>query len=146
MVRSRLWAGVVSIALIALTLSPVLRDPNDDGYPLSTYPMFAWRRPTTMTMSYPVGVTATGRVYLTPRIVGSGEVLQARAIVERSVGKGGAELRALCDRIASRVAVLDDYRDVTQIRIVTGTHDAVEFLVRDKLGREIERARCEVRR
>jgi hypothetical protein len=29
---------------------------------------------------------------------------------------------------------------------VSGTHDAVEFLVRDQIGREVERARCVVKR
>ena len=48
--------------------------------------------------------------------------------------------------IAGRVGLLADYRDVVSIRIVTGTHDAVDFLVRDLRGGEQERTRCEVRR
>ncbi len=138
--------AVISFVLIGATLSPLAREPADDGFPLSTYPMFAWRRPTKLTMSYPLGVTAQGPRYLSPGIVGSFEVLQARAIVERAVAKGGKELAMLCERIATRVATTPRFADVTAIRIVTGNHEAVEFLVRDAAGIEYERARCEVKR
>jgi hypothetical protein len=144
---SRVYAAVVSIALIAATLSPLLRKPVDDSYPLSTYPMFAWKRPTQLAMSYPIGETAGGeRRYLAPYIVGTGEVLQARAIVERAVAKGGTELKDFCARVAARVAAAPDFRDVVRIRVMSGTHESIDFLVRHKLGVEYERTRCEVRR
>lgn len=143
---NRALAAVASVVLIGATLSPLVRDPGDDGFPLSTYPMFAWKRPTQLTMAYPVGDTPTGRRYLTPRIIGSGEVLQARAIVERAVATGGREPKLLCERIAANVAKLPAYADVTRIRILSGTHESIDFLVRGKLGPEYERATCEVRR
>ncbi|MBA3500425.1 MAG: hypothetical protein M4D80_33740 [Myxococcota bacterium] len=144
---NRVAAAVVSIALIGATLSPLLRKPIDDSYPLSTYPMFAWKRPTKLTMSYAIGETAAGeRRYLVPRVLGSGEVLQARAIVERAVRKGGTELAAFCQRIAANVAQLDRFDDVARIRVMSGTHDSIEFLMEDKLGSEFERAKCEVKR
>lgn len=145
--RSRAFALLVSGVLIAAALSPVLRKPIDDGFPLSTYPMFAWARPTTLTMSYPLGVTAAGgRRYLSPVLIGSLEVLQAMTIVQRAAERGQAGLRALCEDIARRVAARSAYGDVVAIRIVQGSHDAVEFLVRDRIGPEAEQARCEVRR
>jgi hypothetical protein len=143
---NRVPAAVLSILLIGATLSPLVRNPNDDSYPLSTYPMFSWRRPTQLSMSYPIGDTPTGRRYLTPRIIGSGEVLQARAIVERAVSRGGTELRTLCERIAATVATVPRFSDVTQIRIMSGTHESIDFLVRDKLGPETERFHCPVKR
>jgi hypothetical protein len=144
---SRASALVVSIALIGATLSPLLRRPAEDGFPLSTYPMFARPRPRQLTMSYPLGVTAGGgRRYLSPALVGSAEVLQALAIVERAVARGGAAVLVLCEAIARRVAASPAHRDVAAIRLVTGTHDAVELLVRDRLGAEVERGRCDVRR
>ena len=144
---NRTAAAVVSIAMIVATLSPLVRDPNDDGFPLSTYPMFAWKRPTKLTMSYAIGETQTGeRRYLTPRIVGSGEVLQARAIVERAVRAGPAEASALCRKVATNVTRVPRYADVARIRVMTGSHDSIEFLVDGKLGSEIERTKCEVRR
>ena len=142
---NRVAAAVVSIALIAATASPVLRKPWDDGFPLSPYAMFAFRRPTKLTMDYPLGVTASGqRRYLSPWIIGSAEVLQALQVISRA--KAARTLPALCTTIAGRVALLEDYRDVVSIRIVTGTHEAVDFLVRDQLGTEQDRAHCEVRR
>jgi hypothetical protein len=144
---NRVAAAIFSIALIAATLSPLLRKPVDDSFPLSTYPMFAWKRPTKLTMSYAIGETATGeRRYLTPRIIGSGEVLQARAIVERHVSKGGRELVAFCERIAKTVTEVPRFADVTRIRILSGTHESIDFLVNGKLGTEYERAKCDVKR
>ena len=143
----RALAAVVTIALIGATLSPLVRNPADDGFPLSTYPMFAFERPTKLTMSYALGVTRAGeRRYLTPVIIGSGEVLQARAVIERAVAGGPREQTALCHRIAAQIRRFSAFDDVVTIRIVTGTHDAVEFLVRDQVGREVERMRCEVAR
>ena len=144
---NRVGAAVVTIALIGATLSPLLRKPVDDSYPLSTYPMFAWKRPTKLTMSYAIGETATGqRRYLTPRVVGSGEVLQARAIVERAASRGGKELAAFCQKVAANVAQIDFFDDVTRIRVMSGTHDSIEFLIEHKLGTEFERMKCEVKR
>lgn len=143
---SRPFALVVSAALLAAALEPLLRAPTDDGFPLSTYPMFASRRPVELTLSYPLGEAADGeRRYLSPALVGSGEVLQAIAIVARAVQRpGGAQ--ELCEAIARRAAASGDHGDLAAIRIVTGTHHAVELLARDRLGREVERARCAVPR
>lgn len=146
MVRThRRAAAIVSIATLLVVASPILRQPWDDGFPLSPYAMFAFARPTKLTMDYGLGETATGeRVYLTPRIVGSGEVLQALNVIARARQAG--QLPQLCATIAARVAPLESYRDVVTIRIVSGTHDAVEFLVRHQIGKEVERTRCPVKR
>jgi len=145
-VTSRLAAALVSIVLIGATLSVIRRDPDDDGFPLSTYPMFAHDRGRELGMAYALGITTTGqRRYLTPRIVGSGEVLQAMRILEHAL-RDRRELDALCTRIAARVRDDEDYRDVVTIKIVHGTHDVVDFMVRDQRGPERERARCVVPR
>ena len=141
----RVPAGIVSIAMIVAVAWPVTRKPWDDSFPLSPYAMFAFKRPTVLTMDYPLGITRDGgRRHLEPWIVGSGEVLQALNILKRAREKGS--LPGLCATIAARIAPLDDYADVATIRIVSGTHDAVDFLVRDVVGKEVERARCEVTR
>lgn len=142
---NRATAAVLSIVMIGATASPVLRKPWDDGFPLSPYAMFAFARPTKLTMDYPLGITRTGeRRYLRPWIVGSGEILQAMRVVSQA--RSAKQLPALCETIAARVATHDDYTDVVTIRIVTGTHDAIDFLVRDVVGPEIQRASCEVKR
>ena len=143
---NRLAATLVSLALIGLVLEPLLRSPDADGFPLSTYPMFAYPRPTRVVVSYAVGMTRTGQRALTPALVGSGEVLQALVIVERALGGGSLTKMALCTQIAARVQADPGFADVILIRIVVGTHEAVEYLVRHAPGREVERARCPVTR
>ena len=107
--------------------------------------MFARRRLTTLTMSYPLGEGAGGeRIVLAPGLVGTGEVLQAMRVIERAVSGGKPAMDKLCARIAGRVASESEYAGVTAVRIVTGTHDAVEYLSRDRVGRELERTRCTV--
>ena len=143
----RAAAAVVSLLLIGATLWPLVRNPYDDGFPLSTYPMFASKRPTRQTYSYALGQTATGeRRTLRPAVVGSHEILQALRVIERAVRGPKSELAKLCDAIAARVAAEDDFADVATIRIVTGTHDAVEYLARGRIGTEVERVRCAVPR
>lgn len=132
------WAAIVSLALVGATLSPVVRDPIDDGFPLSTYPMFAFARPTQQTMVYALGETAGGeRRAIAPPLVGSEEVLQARAVIERAVAAGPAALRALCADILARAG-----GELAAVRIVRGTHDAVDYLVRGHRGPEQELVRC----
>lgn len=145
--RARLAAGCISLALIGATLSPLLREPYDDGFPLSTYPMFATRRLTTLSMHYALGVGAGGeRIVLEPALVGTGEVLQAIRVIDRAISGGRPAMNQLCTAIAARVAADGDYRHVTAVRVVTGTHDSVEYLARDLVGRELERTRCPVKR
>jgi hypothetical protein len=142
---TRVFAAVVSIALLGATLEPLIRQPWEDGFPLSPYPMFAFKRPTKLSMEYAFGVTATGeRKTLTPRLVGSAEVLQALTVLQRAKSRG--ELPGLCLTIAARVADVARYDDVTEIRIVTGTHDAVDFLMRDIRGPEVQLTSCKVPR
>ena len=51
-------------------------------------------------------------------------------------------MRELCEKIASRVA--GDHDGAKLVRIVTGTHDAVAYLIGGVIGREVERVRCPV--
>ena len=140
-----MFAAVVSIALLGATLAPLIREPWDDGFPLSTYAMFAFERPTKLSMEYAFGVTATGdRKTLTPRLVGSAEVLQAMTVLQRARSQG--QLPELCATIAGRVADDAAYNDLTEIRIVIGTHDAVDFLMRDIRGPEALLTSCKVPR
>jgi hypothetical protein len=145
--RARVTAACISLALIGATLEPLVRAPYDDGFPLSTYPMFASKRPTTWTMTYALGQGRAGeRIVLEPRLVGTGEVLQAMRVIDRAARAGRGELATLCSAIAARVAGDTDYGNVAAVRIVTGTHDALDYLVHDRIGTESERVRCEVRR
>jgi hypothetical protein len=105
-------AVVVSIALCGAVLEPVVRTPDDDGFPLSSYPMFAARRPAELTMVSARGVTRDGWLRaLSPSHLGTGEVMQAFATVQRAAEAGAEAIAALCTAIAGRVAgdaALDD--------------------------------------
>ena len=57
-----------------------------------------------------------------------------------------ARSSALCQKIAANVARIDRFADVTRIRVMSGTHESLDFLMYDKLGVEYERAKCEVKR
>jgi hypothetical protein len=144
-VGDRTRAVIVSVILVGATLAPIVRTATHDSFPLSTYPMFALRRPSTLTLDYAIGLTERGdRRPLAPELVGTGEVLQAGAIVNDAVNAGPKALAPLCTQIAAAVARDHDLDDVTTVRIVTGTHDAIEFLLRDTLGRESQRWQCRV--
>jgi hypothetical protein len=144
--RERVVPAIVSVVLVGAVLAPLLRDPiAGDSFPLSTFPMFAVPRPARIAVSYPIGETADGqRRTLGPALVGTGEVLQALAIVDDAVHGGNA--RRLCEAIAARVAADPDRADVAAVRIVTGLHDAVALVTRGTLGFEAERVRCAVSR
>jgi hypothetical protein len=143
--RARVLPVAVSIAMIAAVLEPLVRKPYDDGFPLSTYPMFASKRPTVMTLSYALGEGRGGeRVVLSPKLVGTGEVLQAMRVFDRAVGRGRDEMLSLCKSIAARVAVDPTRPNVTAIRIMTGTHNSLDYLGAGKIGNEAERLRCPV--
>jgi len=138
-------AVALSIVLVGATLAPLVRSPDRDSFPLSTYPMFAARRPVLTTLDFAYGLTAAGeRRTLSPRMLGTREVLQAAAMLERAVAGGPKQLIPLCEVIASRVAAEPQLSDVATIRIVEGTYDAVEYLVRAAPGVEHDRWRCRV--
>jgi len=142
-VGTRWFAIAVSVALIGATVSPVLKNPNDDSFPLSTYPMFAWKRSTTITMEYVVGFTASGeRWHLPPRAIGSSEPMQAKRILEGAAAGGLAGMRALCERAAARVTRFR--ADIVVVAMMVGTHEAVDYLVYDRRGAERELVRCPV--
>ncbi|WP_437679729.1 hypothetical protein [Sorangium sp. So ce131] len=123
------YAYGVSAGLVLLMLTPLFRRPPVDSFPLSTYPMFSWgRHDARTTVERAVGVSSRGeRRPIPPRLVGSEEVLQAKATLAQSIRQGARAARALCRGIAARVAEQDSYADVVAIEIRTDTFDAVAF-------------------
>ncbi|MEZ4368833.1 MAG: hypothetical protein R2939_21520 [Kofleriaceae bacterium] len=141
----RALALAASIGFVLAVWWPVHRAPRDDGFPLSTYPMFATPRATTMSLDYAVAIDAAGgRRPVPPHDVANGEVLAASAVLRAAVGRGRAGIAELCARIAARVARDPALAGTQTIAIVTGKHDAVDLLVRGVRGPERERGRCPV--
>ncbi|WP_437745382.1 hypothetical protein WME73_10735 [Sorangium sp. So ce302] len=125
----RAYAYGVTAAFLLLMLAPLFRRPPVDSFPLSTYPMFSWGRHDARTaVERAVGVDSRGgRRPIPPRLVGSEEVLQAKATLAQSIRQGARAARALCRGIAARVAAQDGYADVVAVEIRTDTFDAVAF-------------------
>src|ERR1700753_3061684 len=105
-------AAVISFVLVAAALEPLVRRPDDDGFPLSTFPMFAAARPSALSMTYAQGVTRDGALRtLTPSHLGTGEVMQAYSTLQIAASRGPRARNELCTAIAARVAQDDDYQD-----------------------------------
>ena len=74
---SRIWAYTFSLALIAAVLFPVIGDPRDDDFPLSTYPMFSGRASSEASISHAVGILDDGsEVNLPPESFANDEVIR----------------------------------------------------------------------
>lgn len=140
-------AAAFSLGLVGATLAPVVRAPDDDGFPLSTYPMFATPRPRTLVVSYARGVDRAGEPHaLAPALLGTGEVLQALVRVSRAISAGVAASAGLCAAIADRVAADPARDDLVAIELVTGAYDAVAALTTGAAGEILRHARCAVNR
>jgi len=151
---TRRLAALVSLALCSAVLAPAVRSPDDDGFPLSTYPMFAAPRPRELTMASARGVTGDGRSRrLSPGDLGTGEVMQAFATLQRAAAAGPGQRAELCAAIAARVARDAELADVIAVELVIGIYDAVAIVAGrgadaggDPAGREAVLARCDVAR
>lgn len=147
---SRVHAYLVSAAALVAMAIPFTWPLSRDSFPLSNYPMFSRRMPEPeLTLQYALGIEPDGaRHHLPPELVANQEVLQARAVLARAVRQGPAAVAALCRLAAERVARAGaPFAAVTEVHIVTGTHDAVAFLTgADTTGRERVHGRCPVER
>jgi hypothetical protein len=102
---SRLPSYALSIGVVLAMLSPALRRPPVDGFPLSTYPMFAAPRESTAKIYTVLAITEAGDVeVLTPKLIGGDRwaSLAKRTLDEAAQSK--AKRRALCETVAERVA------------------------------------------
>jgi len=126
----RLYAAAVSIALLSAVLYPTLRDPEDDSFPLSTYPMFARNRTRIANVDAALALGRGGmETALSPLLIGSPETMQAIHLLQKSVRAGERSAQGLCRAIAARVAKSADpeLRGARQIALVTETIDVIEY-------------------
>lgn len=102
-------------------LWPALLPAGADGFPFSTYPMFAADRGSVVAIDTVVALDADGEVHrLGPQEVGGGdEVMLAVEAVRRAVD--GGEAAALCAEVAAAV----DDPDLQTIEVRTEVRDAV---------------------
>ena len=128
---SKTSAGYVSGIIVIAVLSPVLenfREPGRDDFPLSYYPMFSSKRPSTTRIEHAVGVTKDGDIVpIYHTYLGSGGQNQIRKQTRKMVRAGRAD--ELCAYVAKRVASSSrkSLRDIVEVRIVTCRYDLDNF-------------------
>jgi len=147
---SRWYAYVVSAAVILAVAWPVTWAKWRDSFPLSPYPMFSRPLPNArVTVTYALGIDADGsRHLIAPKYIANDEVLLAKVVLRREM-RSPRTRRALCRKIAGRVGQVTSgsLSQVANIRIVTGTHDAVEYMTgRNTVGVERPQVTCRVKR
>lgn len=122
----RAWAYAFSLALIAAVLWPLLRTPQADSFPFSTYPMFSGRQSSEVSIAHVVAIDAAGRTEaLPPEALGTDEVIQAFETVRQAIRQGDASVAALCADAAYWAH--DRREDVVSVAIVTDTYDGIEY-------------------
>jgi len=148
---SRGLAVLFSVLVLGAVLAPLLRHPDDDSYPLSTYPMFSHGRASPVTsVTHVVAVDAAGARTMVPPIeIISAEVLLAQVTIARAVNAGPASARRFCMDVADRITRSRDpkLRATDHVEVETTVVDAVRYLAGDQTP--IERtvhARCRAKR
>jgi hypothetical protein len=141
-VAQRLGPWVALVVVVAAMVAPALWRPPTDGYPLSTYPMFASDRGRGSAVATAVALDADGgRHRLSPEaIAGSDEPMLAIATVWRAVRADRAP--QLCAEIGDR---LGDEAAWVEVEVATERHDSVAWFSgeREPLAVDVH-ARCPV--
>jgi hypothetical protein len=125
----RNW-GALTIA-IACVVWPAFGALHEDSFPLSNYPMFAAERGQPV-MTQVVGFDRDGHVRrLNPELLGSSEVLQAKALVERAANGGTKSRTAFCEDVAQRVQhaqqATDDSAKIVRLELAKSRFDPVKY-------------------
>jgi hypothetical protein len=121
---------VVTAGFVLAVASPYLTRQPKDGFPLSTYPMFADNKDRMTTMQHLVGVTADGaEVFIPPHLVANDEVLQARATIDRATREGRLSQTRLCEEVAARVAHEPSLAGVVRLELRKSTYDSFHFFL-----------------
>lgn len=138
----RTAAAVVAAVAVVAVLAPMFRSPAPDGFPLSTYPMFARDRGAETWVDTIVGRDGDGVVLrLSPEAIsGSDEPVLASESVTQALGAGTPA--RLCARAADRVAA-GGRAGIVALEVVSELHDLDRFDPDEPLERRVH-ARCEV--
>jgi len=140
----RPWAVALAVVSTAAIVWPAVHD--EDGFPLSNYPMFSHPKGTTAKIYHAVGFTSDGRgMPLSPEMVGTDEIMQAYQSVKLSIHGGRA--RALCEAVAGRVSTSPTFSEVVRVEVRVDVFDAVRYWEGDRsTDRSSILAKCGVSR
>jgi hypothetical protein len=123
----RAWAYAFGLSVCGLVAAPAFSRPTSDSYPLSTYPMFAYKREKTR-LFHMDGLDGKGaRSRLAPRLVANDEAMQAAQTVRLAVSAGPERMALLCERVAKRVLLDARYASVVRVRVVEGLFDSLSY-------------------
>jgi hypothetical protein len=142
----RVRAYALSVVLLGAVGWPAFREPSNDGFPLSTYPMFAQRRGRVHEVVSARAVAADGSTVLVPpALIANAETMQAIRTLSRAIRAGEHEAQPLCERIAVRLAGDAQLGRSVRVELVTERVDAIEYLA-GRARAELVRvhARCPV--
>ena len=142
----RARAYLLSVVLLGAVGWPAFRAPSDDGFPLSTYPMFAQRRGRVHEVVSARAVAADGGAKLVPpALIANAETMQAIRTLSRAIRAGEEDAQRLCEKIAERLATDDELGRAVRVELVTERVDAIDYLA-GRAQSELVRvhARCPV--
>ena len=133
--RWQQWVAAMLTLLVCLSVvAPSLGSRPEDSYPLSTYPMFATARGTPLVHQL-VGVNADGQRFpVPPELLGTSEVLQAKALIKQAVEGGRKARRRLCEQVLARLrdaaesARSSDSADWVTVELIAARYDAIAYL------------------
>lgn len=120
--------AVVCVFTLAVFAPTVLGLP--DSFPLSTYPMFAKHRGQPQMVKL-IATTPNGVVPVRPQLLGTGEVLQAKVLLEQVAAKSRGQRRKFCVETARRLAQLAESRDWQQLELVRVQYDPIGYFYDD---------------
>jgi hypothetical protein len=143
--RDAAWAWAVTVAFLAMVVSPAFRDPPRDSFPLSDFPMFSQGRPSPrFTVTHALAVDAAGgRRPLSPWVAtGNREVLQAMVWLSAATRDPAESCRVIAGRVAAHGP-----GEARFVELATSDFDAVAYFVssREPVSRRVH-ARCAVPR
>lgn len=131
---ARVRGYAVTLSAAAAVLWPLLSG-SADSFPLSTYPMFAGARGQP-TLHAVLGATAAGdRSSLPAELVASGEVLQTKVLIQRTVAQGPGAMAQLCRRTAARVSA-EGLTGLSFVDIVRRRYDPLDYFENGRLPLE----------
>ena len=140
---------LLSLVVMGAVLAPLARDASRDGFPLSTYPMFAEsRRDTKARIRHVVAHSREGRHRPVPHeLVDTEEVMQAHQTIDAAIKGGDATALALCERAAVRVAEADGFADIDELEVRSDHYDVLTYFEGERRPyRTRVHARCRVPR
>lgn len=123
--ESRRYAAAVLALFTGAVFAPTALG-RPDSFPLSTYPMFAKPRGQPEIVKL-VAVTDGAEVAIPPNILGTGEVLQAKVLLEQVARKSSKQRLAFCKQTAIRVASTPQAANWHELRLLRVRYDPIEY-------------------